>query len=68
MLIYLIVQKIAAGETSYVAENNVLLDVERDIIEVKGLGDHLYSKEIMQEDDAVCKMLECVDGAVCVTR
>lgn len=61
-------QSRGAGEVSYVAENNILLDVQRDIIEVFRLGAHLDLKETMRGEDTMCKMLECVDGAVCVAR
>lgn len=57
-----------AGEAAYVAKNYVLLDVKWEIVQADRLGTHPESKEIGQKDDAVFKMLGCVDGAVCVTR
>ena len=42
----LTVQKRAsAGKASYVAENNILLNVERNIVELNGLGVHIAPKE-----------------------
>ena len=60
--------KRVAGEAAYVAKNDVLLDVKWEIVQVDRLGSHPESKGIGQKDDAVFKMLECVNGAVCVTR
>ena len=31
-------------------------------------GAHVDLKETMPGEDTMCKMLECVDGAVCVAR
>lgn len=52
------IRKKGAGEASNIAENNVLLDVERDIIETDGLSAHLQSETTTQEDDTACRMCE----------
>lgn len=49
---------------SDIAEDDVLLDVERDIVKVDGLSAHFQSRESKQEDDNECKILKCVDGGV----
>lgn len=49
---------------SDIAEDDVFLDIERDIVEVDELSAHLQSSKSRQEDDTECKMLECVGGGV----
>lgn len=63
-MIWLIVQKRGAGKASYITENDVLLDVEREIIEVNGLGAHFDQNNLRRK---MHNTPGYVDEAVCVT-
>ena len=49
---------------SDIAEDDVLLDVERDIVKVDVHSAHIQPRNPRQEDDTECKMLKCVGGGV----